>query len=302
MRELYKENVTVIGNAELNDNFNDDYVTKLIIGIDEAIFEKQIVIERLKSWVTSSRVKMNTKFMARQEISFFAKFIITSNNEDTFIKIDDDEARFWVNKVPVIAPDKRDPLLLDKLKAEIPAIIHYLRNEHVMKYELKDRLYFAKEVTDTEALRKLKTQSVTWGTRDIRTFVTNAFKEFQQVDLYYTANDIVMAQPQTKRDLTYFTKCLIQEIGLKSKKWRAHKFEVVVEGEDNYFVTSKTSTLQYYYHFKVEDFLTIDEYSLFVSAEELIKIRANEMPWSIDRRPLKYEDGAPAGTATDMPF
>jgi hypothetical protein len=245
---------------------------------------------------------MNTKFMARQEISFFAKFIITSNNEDTFIKIDDDEARFWVNKVPVINPDKRDPLLLDKLKAEIPAIIHYLRNEHVMKYQLKDRLYFAKEVTDTEALRKLKTQSVTWGTRDIRTFVTNQFKDLQQVDLYYTCNDIVMAQPQNKRDLTYFTKCLTQEMGLTSKKWRAPKFEVTVEGEENYFVTFKKSSPQYFYHFKVEDFLTIDEYSLFVSPEDLGKIRTGEMPWSIDKRALKYEEGAPIGASNDLPF
>jgi len=76
LRELFKENVTVIGNAEINDTFNDDYASKLIIGIDEAIFEKQQVVERLKSWVTSSRIKMNTKFMARQEIPFLANLLL----------------------------------------------------------------------------------------------------------------------------------------------------------------------------------------------------------------------------------
>lgn len=302
LRELYKENVTVIGNAELNDNFNDDYVTKLIVGIDEAIFEKQQVIEKLKSWVTSYKVKMNAKFMSRVEVDFFAKFIITSNNEDTFIKIDDDEARFWINKVPVINPEKRDPLLLDKLKAEIPAVIHYLKNEHVMKYAYKDRLYFAKEVTDTEALRKLKTQSVTWGTKHIRDFVTNAFKDLQQVDLYFTRDELLYTyDSKSKKEGAYFHKCLTQEMELESRRFRAPKFEIIDES-GNYFVVSKTSSPLHYYHFKVEDFLTINEYNLFVSTEELIKIRNGELPWSIEKRPLKYEETAHAAASNDLPF
>ena len=50
------------------------------------------------------------------EEEFFGKFILCSNNETTFVKIDKQEIRYWVRKVPSLK-DTNDKLLED-LKTE----------------------------------------------------------------------------------------------------------------------------------------------------------------------------------------
>ncbi|WP_335338980.1 hypothetical protein [Myroides odoratimimus] len=45
---------------------------------------------------------MEAKGKDRQEIEFFAKFILCSNNEDNFIQIDEEEIRFWIRKIKPI--------------------------------------------------------------------------------------------------------------------------------------------------------------------------------------------------------
>ncbi|MES2379707.1 MAG: primase-helicase family protein [Bacteroidota bacterium] len=310
LRELFKENVTVIGNAEIHDNFNDDYASKLVIGIDEAIFDKQVVIERIKSWVTSNRIKMNTKFMSRQEISFIGKFVITSNNEDSFIRIDDDEARFWVNKVPTFPDKDRDPHLLDKLMGEIPAFLHYLKSEHTIKYANVDRLWFGKEVTNTEALEKLKTQSVSWGVSSIRHYVREQFKAHQQIDLYFTCDDLFQNCDRKGNNVNaqYFQKCLTKEMNLESTCWRAPKFEVIEETERFYVISQRSKPLNFY-HFKVEDCLQPAEYSLWINPDELKEVREEKRSFNNTRRELIYfipdADKKPADdntNANDLPF
>ncbi len=60
----------------------------------------------------------------RQEIEFFGKFILCSNNEDNFIQIDTSEIRYWIRGQPSLNIDNRN--LLSDLKTEIPVFIHYL--------------------------------------------------------------------------------------------------------------------------------------------------------------------------------
>jgi hypothetical protein len=55
----------------------------------------------------------------REEIEFFGKFILCSNNEDTFILIDSNEIRFWVRKIRPF--NSEDTEFLSKLNNEIPA-------------------------------------------------------------------------------------------------------------------------------------------------------------------------------------
>lgn len=294
LRELFKENVTVIGNKEIHDAFNDDYASKLVIGIDEGLFDKQIVIERIKSQSTSPRIKMNTKFMSRQEISFIGKFIITSNNEDTFIKIDDDEARFFVNKVPKF--EKTDPELLDKMVLEIPAFLHYIKHTHKLKYTTSSRHWFAPEDLETSALRSLKKESKTWGTHAIEGFVRTEFLKYQAVELHYTCEELLTAingPNAPKKDHAYFLKCLKNELKLESRFWRAYKpelNEVMMPGlSETFSVSESKGKPGAYYTFLLENLLGPGEYGHYISMAQLEEIRARQASWPALRE-LKIPD------------
>jgi len=49
LREIFSENVTILGNDDITDNYNDDYASKLVICIDEGLIEKKVTVEKIKS-------------------------------------------------------------------------------------------------------------------------------------------------------------------------------------------------------------------------------------------------------------
>lgn len=102
---------------------------KLIFAVDEAFIQANIVIERIKYLSTANKFKAEGKGKERYETDFFAKFILCSNNEDTFLKIDEEEIRFWVRKLPPLENDNTN--LLKELNSEIPAFLFFLINRHL---------------------------------------------------------------------------------------------------------------------------------------------------------------------------
>ena len=63
----------------------------------------------------------------KREVEFFGKFILCSNNEENFIKIDHHETRFWVLQVPPVK--KEQTSILETLAKEIPAFLYFLKTE-----------------------------------------------------------------------------------------------------------------------------------------------------------------------------
>ena len=78
----------------------------LIIAIDEVLLERNEDSERLKHLSTSQYFKLEGKGKDKIEIPFYGKFILCSNNEDNFVKIDPNEIRYWVrmheNSMPIL--------------------------------------------------------------------------------------------------------------------------------------------------------------------------------------------------------
>lgn len=124
LKALFGDNMTINSNEDFRSNFNAEWAHKLIIGVDETFLDKKEDSERLKSLSTTRYYKIEAKGVDRQEIEFFGKFILCSNNEDNFISIDPGETRYWIRKLPVLEHDNKD--LLQELKGEIPIFIHYL--------------------------------------------------------------------------------------------------------------------------------------------------------------------------------
>ena len=108
--------------------------------------------ERLKNLSTTLSYKVEAKGKDRNEISFFAKFVLCSNNESLPVIIDEGETRYWVRKISSLQSDDTD--FLEKLKAEIPAFLFHLQGR-TLSTEHKSRMWFAPEQIATDALRRI---------------------------------------------------------------------------------------------------------------------------------------------------
>ncbi len=128
LKTIFGLNMTYIKGDNFSSQFNADWVKQLVIAIDEVFFDRKEITERLKYLSTTDKDKIEAKGKDREEIEFFGKFILCSNNEDSFIQIDSDEIRFWVRKIKPFQSE--DTEFLEKLKDEIPAFLYYLVNRN----------------------------------------------------------------------------------------------------------------------------------------------------------------------------
>jgi len=264
LRELFKENTTVIGNKEINDRFNDDYISKLVIGIDEAILEKRSVIEWIKSLVTSVKAKMDTKHVSRVEIDFIGKVVLTSNDEEGFVKIDDDENRFWVNRVAPFQ-GKPNPNLLAEMQPEIPMVLHYLKYEHKMKYKKEDRFWFNPSVYETDALRQVKAASRSYCHHTVTAYMQDQFIEKRGPVLALSSKELHDAlivydgAYRNKVDKAYLERTLKKEMGItqvSGVRRISYKVAQSEEYQENEFTwTEEKKAPGRYFVFFIDQFL-----------------------------------------------
>ena len=120
--------------------------------MDEVLLNRREDSERLKNLSTTLSYKVEAKGKNRDEIAFFAKFVLCSNNEYLPVIIDAGETRYWVRKIDRLQSDDTD--FLQKLKAEIPAFLHFLQHRQ-LSTEKESRMWFAPSLLHTEALRKI---------------------------------------------------------------------------------------------------------------------------------------------------
>ena len=152
LKEIFEYNLTFLTNSDFTSNFNSDWSSKLLICIDEVLFKTDELTERIKYLSTTNTHKTEAKGKDKKEASFFGKFILCSNNETSFIKIDADEIRFWIIKVNRYK--KEDVNFLKKLTDEIPAFLHFLTTRE-LSTENQSRMWFTPEQIKTAALQKL---------------------------------------------------------------------------------------------------------------------------------------------------
>ena len=152
LKALFQDNVTFNTNEDFRSQFNSDWAGKLLIVVDEVLLSRREDSERLKNLSTTLSYKVEAKGKDRNEISFFAKFVLCSNNESLPVIIDEGETRYWVRKISSLQSD--DTGFLEKLKAEIPAFLFHLQGR-TLSTEHKSRMWFAPEQIATDALRRI---------------------------------------------------------------------------------------------------------------------------------------------------
>ena len=152
LKALFQNNVTFNTNEDFRSQFNSDWAGKLLIVVDEVLLNRREDSERLKNLSTTLSYKVEAKGKDRDEIAFFAKFVLCSNNEYLPVIIDAGETRYWVRKIDRLQSDDTD--FLQKLKAEIPAFLYYLQHRQ-LSTEKESRMWFAPSLLHTEALQKI---------------------------------------------------------------------------------------------------------------------------------------------------
>ncbi|MCD8428634.1 hypothetical protein G1K63_03730 [Tenacibaculum finnmarkense] len=232
LKEVFGHNMSYLDSHSLNSNFNLDWGNKLILGLDEAFFQKEEITEKIKYLSTSNKNKIEAKGKERFEVDFFGKFIMCSNKEDSFIKIDADEIRFWIIKVPKIKVEDVD--FLSKLINEIPAFLHFVQNRSFAT-EKKTRMWFTPKQIFTPALKKLVNNNRNKIENEIAQILISVLEKFDLNSVNFVPFDLLNALNRTrvKSDLTQIRHILKKDWKLSNKKnsLSYQKFTVLSDGD-----------------------------------------------------------------------
>ena len=212
LKAIFKQNCTIIGNAELNSEFNAGWSTKLIVGCEETLVDKKPTIEKIKALSTADRVNMNRKGKDHEEIEFFAKFILASNNENNFIYASKSDIRYWVRKVPVIEKERVN--MLQEMIEEIPAFLYYL-NRRKMSTKNETRMWFREDLIRTAALDKLIQHSRSGIEKEIYEYLKTIYLDFGDSEVLLTPTNIINLILKRKTDISYITSILKDNLGVK---------------------------------------------------------------------------------------
>lgn len=189
LKLIYGANMTINTDEDFRNNFNSGWSSKLIIGGEEITLNQKPDIEKLKNLSTSRTIKSEAKGKDKIECQFFGKFILCSNHEDDFVKIDPDEIRFWVRKIPSI--DKEIPDFdKDYLSKEIPAFLYFLKTREI-KSQKETRMWFTREQLYTEALQKLINGSTSRLEREIKELIVDDLITFNLDEIFFPLKDII---------------------------------------------------------------------------------------------------------------
>ncbi len=187
LKQVFTQNVAIVGNADLADNFNAHWATKLLVICDETKIDKQSVVEKVKSLSTADKIMMNAKGKDHVEIDCFLKFIFITNNEENFIYASEEDLRYWIIKVPVL--QEKIPHLEDHFKDEIPAFMSFL-NRRQLATELRSRMWFDPAILKTEALKKVISHSKPSYEKEIRTYLRDMFLDFGEQEILLSRRDL----------------------------------------------------------------------------------------------------------------
>lgn len=155
---IYGHNATKISPQDLDSSFNSSYADKNLIICEETNLKDKIqTTEKLKELSTAYTITVNEKHITNYQLPFYGRIIITSNHVDKFVKIDEEEIRFFVRELgkPEYINHKN---ILEELKKEIPAFLHYLKELPAIDFSVS-RDGFTPEELRNPALTRLKEES-----------------------------------------------------------------------------------------------------------------------------------------------
>jgi hypothetical protein len=215
LQAIFQQNMAIIPNENIQKNFNAHYINKLIIAIDETYIglEKKEIAERIKKMATDDKAFIEFKGRDSEQIDYFAKIIMCSNNETDFIQIEEQEIRYFVNKVKPFSKESQKYDLLERyLIPEIPHFLHTLKTREIT-HPQKSRAWFDDAIIRTEALEKVMKDTRPAYQIAIDDFLEDCFLtfdvkklEFQILDIFSQLKDKVRLLDMNKLKKYFYEK------------------------------------------------------------------------------------------------
>ena len=222
LKAVFQNNVTFNTNEDFRSQFNADWAGKLLIVVDEVLLNRREDSERLKNLSTTLSYKVEAKGKDRDEISFFAKFVLCSNNELLPVIIDVGETRYWVRKIERLKSDDTD--FLQKLKAEIPAFLYFLQHR-TLSTNKESRMWFAPQLTFTPALQRIIRSNRNKFELEMSELCLEIMEQMAVTELSFCINDMV---------------CLLNNTGCKTDKSQVRRIV-----QDIWKLSPASNTLTY---------------------------------------------------------
>lgn len=210
---VFGGNCVVMNLSQYAQQFNALYASKLVIGIDETAINESFIKERLKMDSTADTIMLRKMHQEHKPMPFYGKFVLCSNEETNFANIDEDDVRFWVRKLNPIA---FDATFSDKLRAEIPAFLHWLINREMYVKEPLSRQWFSKEQLRTEALDAVVEESKSKLYKDICIVIEEQITKYEH-DIYLTISELEGLLNNKRYSKSDIKQCLIVDFGFPEK-------------------------------------------------------------------------------------
>jgi hypothetical protein len=263
---VYNGNGTILDNERFKMNFNGHYASKFIIGLDEGFLdvEKKAERERLKKMVTSKTMFLEYKGMDIREIPYYGKLIICSNDADNLMKMEEEDTRWFVVKVP--RAKSKDPDLEKKLMEEIPYYLHYIATRKVFHPKV-DRLWFDPKDFETEQMRRIIEVTKSRIDAVVENWIKDLFLTYKEPTLRinrktmlkYLNDPAVSKYKIDEKDLKYF---LEDKKGLAYQSPGRCRLPIAITGYDTSNIPKITyfDETQRHYLFRPEEWLKPAEY------------------------------------------
>lgn len=130
---------------------------------------------------------MESKGKDRNEIAFFGKFVLCSNNEHFPIVIDREEVRYWVRKINPLESD--DPFFMKKLVSQIPAFLHFLMQRE-LSVQCENRMWFSPERLRTAALNRIVVSNRSKIEFEVAELLMDIMDSTGEASVSFVVNDI----------------------------------------------------------------------------------------------------------------
>lgn len=217
MNIIFGDNFTQINPEELHSSFNSSYAHKNVIAIDETVVDKSQAVEKLKSLVTSKTISVNQKFVANYSIPFFGKVIICTNKENDFIRVDQEEIRFWIRKIHSI--ERINTLIEQQLADEVPALLKFLMQLPAID-ATKSRMVFTIEELENDSLTIIKNESWSGLRKELTFYINDYFSQNEYQEFYATPMDLKKQFFNSNNNISinYIAKVLRDEMKMEPEK------------------------------------------------------------------------------------
>ncbi len=224
--------------------FNGAYADKCLIALNEVKFSSinDGSMEKIKQYITQESVVIDEKFQIPYEIDYYGKMIMLTNNVHDFMRIDDEENRFWIRTMPLLDKKKDyDPHFKTKLAAELPHFVHFILNRSLKHTEKLSRFWLPEEITHTSELQNIRENSKSSLYLEIHELLDNTFYErIGTEELFFVLSDI---RERLKTDVgpKQIKMCLQKEFKLKPHKMLRKNSFTSDERNSTYFHVTKAN-------------------------------------------------------------